>query len=192
VPIQQTGGSIKWAVALTALALTAGAWGIHHAAGKIQPERNLANLAEALDVIAGQSDPGSMIFITDWDLFPQCFYYNHHNTYPCGLDPMFMKLHDPQKWDAYCDITLGRAATNAVPNGAFEGNGVSLAAISSLFQAEWVLLPASSSRLFEQMNQHANLFQRVYPTAEYRMDGQPPFTAYRIVSDASPLDPSQI
>ena len=61
----------------------------------------------ASEWIAAHTQPGSMIFNTDWDKFPMLFHYNPNNTYIVGLDPTYMYDRDPELWKVYVAITLG-------------------------------------------------------------------------------------
>ncbi len=51
---------------------------------------------------------GTRVFQTDWDDFPQLFYYNTHNTYTLGLDATYMELYDRNLYDDWVRITRGR------------------------------------------------------------------------------------
>lgn len=48
------------------------------------------------------------VFQTDWDDFPRLFFYNTHNTYLVGLDPVYMQLYDADLYDLWVDITQGK------------------------------------------------------------------------------------
>ena len=48
------------------------------------------------------------VFATDWDDFPELFFWNTHNTYLLGLDPTYMYLHDPQLYLRWRAITRGQ------------------------------------------------------------------------------------
>ncbi|MBK8985151.1 MAG: hypothetical protein IPM39_03575 [Chloroflexi bacterium] len=56
------------------------------------------------------SEPGSMIWHTDWDDFPRLFFYNSDARYTVGLDPTFMARHDPVLFDEWVQLTRGQAA----------------------------------------------------------------------------------
>jgi asparagine N-glycosylation enzyme membrane subunit Stt3 len=58
--------------------------------------------------IAENTPAGSMVFNTDWDDFPMLYYYNPRNAYVAGLDPTYLYDRDPELWDLYARITLGR------------------------------------------------------------------------------------
>ena len=51
---------------------------------------------------------GSRVFATDWDDFPELFYWNTHNVYLIGLDPTYMYLHDAQMYLRWRAITRGQ------------------------------------------------------------------------------------
>lgn len=44
------------------------------------------------------SEPGDIVLNTQWDQFPQLFYYDDINYYIVGLDPTFMYIHDSVKY----------------------------------------------------------------------------------------------
>ncbi len=50
---------------------------------------------------------GEIIFQTDWDDFTRLFFYNPDNAYIVGLDPTYLQLADPVKWDQWVSITRG-------------------------------------------------------------------------------------
>ena len=56
----------------------------------------------------GENTPaGSLVFHTDWDDFPALFFYNTHNRYIVGLDPNFLYLRDPRRWQIYAEVARG-------------------------------------------------------------------------------------
>ena len=52
--------------------------------------------------------PGSRVFATDWDDFPELFFWNVHNTYLLGLDPTYMYLYDQRLYLQWRAITRGQ------------------------------------------------------------------------------------
>ena len=70
--------------------------------------------SKSYDLYAGASlyllqntQPGELIFQTDWDDFPRLFYHNSYNTYLAGLDPTYMQLYDAKLYDDWVNITRG-------------------------------------------------------------------------------------
>ncbi len=47
------------------------------------------------------SKPGDEVFLHDYGAFPRLFHANRRNVYTLGLDPNFMRAHDPVLWEKY-------------------------------------------------------------------------------------------
>lgn len=52
--------------------------------------------------------PGALVFQTEWGNFPRLFFYNTHNTYLVGLDPILLELADQALWDEWIAIINGQ------------------------------------------------------------------------------------
>ncbi|NPB06754.1 MAG: hypothetical protein GXO03_04020 [Aquificae bacterium] len=63
---------------------------------------------KAAEWLKNNTPPRSLVFNADWDDFPFLFYYNHHNYYTVGLDPMYMYRYDPKLYRLYQQITKGK------------------------------------------------------------------------------------
>jgi hypothetical protein len=75
--------------------------------------------------IAQRSQPGMVIFQTDWDDFPRLFFYNPASVYTIGLDPTYMQLYDADLYDEWVKITQGKVERpSAVIRSRFGGNYV--------------------------------------------------------------------
>ena len=57
--------------------------------------------------IAQNTEPGEMIFISDWDLFPMLFFHAPKNNYVAGMDPAYLAEYDQGLYDLWDDITDG-------------------------------------------------------------------------------------
>ncbi len=57
--------------------------------------------------IAQNTEPGEMIFISDWDLFPMLFFHAPKNNYVAGMDPAYLAEYDPDLYELWDDITDG-------------------------------------------------------------------------------------
>ena len=64
--------------------------------------------ADASLWLRAQTEPGTMIFQTDWDDFTRLYFYNSDVIYTAGLDPTFLELENPELFDEWVDITKGR------------------------------------------------------------------------------------
>lgn len=74
-------------------------WNIIQTTTFLKQGTSSTSYKEAAEVIAATSDDGDMILNTQWDQFPQLWYWNSKNFYMVGMDPTFMYLHDPvQYW----------------------------------------------------------------------------------------------
>jgi hypothetical protein len=72
------------------------------------------------------TSPGERVYHTDWDDFPEMFYWNTHNTYMVGLDPTYMYLENPDLYLLWRSIGRGQVPA---PSGY----------IREEFQARWVV-----------------------------------------------------
>lgn len=64
--------------------------------------------ADAALWLRAQTEPGTMIFQTDWDDFTRLYFYNSDAVYTAGLDPTFFELENPELFNEWVDITKGR------------------------------------------------------------------------------------
>jgi hypothetical protein len=58
--------------------------------------------------LAANTPAGSRVMSTDWDDFPELFFWNTHNAYLIGLDPTYMYLYDPALYLRWRSITRGQ------------------------------------------------------------------------------------
>jgi len=79
---------------------------MEHIEGERSPER----YKRAAEWLKNNSKEGEIVFNTDWDDFPELFFWNSHNRYIVGLDPTFLYLKDKKLYQEYVDITLGNVA----------------------------------------------------------------------------------
>lgn len=63
--------------------------------------------AEATAWLQSHSPPNSRVFQSDWDLFPQLFFHNQHNSYVAGLDPTYQQQYRADLYDLWRQITRG-------------------------------------------------------------------------------------
>jgi len=96
------------ASAATVLLASSMIWTVREACQDIKDETDPYAYKGASEWIAAHTEPGSMIFNTDWDDFPMLFYYNPANTYIVGLDPTYLYDADHDLWKLYARITLGK------------------------------------------------------------------------------------
>ena len=65
---------------------------------------------EPSDWLKKNSQPGDLVFHSDWDEFPILFYHNDVNYYLVGLDPTFMYQYDADLHKIWVDLVTGHTA----------------------------------------------------------------------------------
>ncbi|MBL8131342.1 MAG: hypothetical protein JNL42_05760 [Anaerolineae bacterium] len=73
----------------------------------IADAQDAAYLAGASAWLQANTEPGEMVFQTDWDDFTYLFYHNTHNSYLVGLDPTYLQVANPTLWNLWTPITQG-------------------------------------------------------------------------------------
>jgi hypothetical protein len=61
--------------------------------------------------VSAHSKQGEIVFNTQWDQFPQLFYWNDYNYYVVGMDPTFMYVYDKElyfKWRVVSDDEMAK------------------------------------------------------------------------------------
>ncbi len=106
--------------------------------------------------IRAHSQKGDVVFHSDWDMFPQLFYWNRDNAYIVGLDPTFLYREDPVRYWLWHDITTGKQTT-----GVYE-------IIRDEFRATTVIVEQSNKRFMRTLFQDAR-FVEVFVDSDYRV-----------------------
>jgi len=70
------------------------------------------NLQPASQWLKNNTDVNSIVFNSDWDEWPQLFYFNDSNYYIVGLDYTLMYNYNKNAHKKYNDIMLGRQKEN--------------------------------------------------------------------------------
>jgi len=92
---------------LAALIGVMGVLSIYEARGALEGAKPAETYADASAWLVENSQPGSLVFQTDWDDFPRLFFYNTHNIYTIGLDVTYMTQYDEALYDEWAAITRG-------------------------------------------------------------------------------------
>lgn len=64
--------------------------------------------------LKSNSPQQSIVWNTQWDEFPQLFYWNQHNYYIVGLDPTFMYLQNPEHYSFYKNVAKEQVLDAAI------------------------------------------------------------------------------
>jgi len=99
--------------ALPALLAVPLAFTVFQARQDVAASPRLDRHAAAAAWLARHSQPGEMVFQTDWDDFPRLFFYNTTNRYTLGLDPTYLQLADETLYEEWVAITRGEVAAPA-------------------------------------------------------------------------------
>lgn len=86
------------AILLIGLIATTGYLNLNHVKNDLLAGEPMNKYKAAAEWIASQSEPGELVLTTQWDQFPQLFYWNSKNYYLVGLDPTFMYIYDQEKY----------------------------------------------------------------------------------------------
>jgi len=180
--------SRRGAVIVAALALLGCAYSnLQFTRTYIRPARNLAAIDEAMRFLKANSPSGSLVLTDDWDSFPACFYFNHHNTYAVGLDPEFTRTRYPALWERYRRIT--RAELPAKPEESRETDGsdeILYSDIAARFRAQYVLVATDHRPLYKALLSRPEEFTLIYPPGWKSKTAQPAITVFQVQNDSGP------
>jgi hypothetical protein len=93
---------------LTILLLVPLGWMTWQARLDVGDSASLERYGAAATWLARHSQPGDLVFQTDWDDFPRLFFYNTVNSYTIGLDPTYLQLADERLYEDWVAITRGK------------------------------------------------------------------------------------
>lgn len=167
IDVRHLAHSLKtsWQVAVGALALIAclatSVW--YNTRNTMTELKNnaRADAYESASQWLSQNTPaGSIVFNTRWDHFPQLFYWNTHNYYIVGLDPLFMYAYNPLLYKKWHIITDER------PEG---WNGQSVyETLKNNFHAQYIFIEDHRNpKLFDYINEQTKVgknFELVFST----------------------------
>jgi hypothetical protein len=81
---------------------------INDARDDVSTTRDSSRYRAATAWLIANTPEGSRVFHTDWDDFPELFFWDTHNTYLNGLDPTYMYLESGPLYLQWRAITRGR------------------------------------------------------------------------------------
>jgi len=121
-----------------------------------------AKFAEASAWLVNNTPQGSIVLHSDWDEFPNLFYYNSHNYFIVGLDPTFMYNYNQDLYWQWVNITIGKQKDD-LPN-----------ILQDNFHASYVFLEKDHTEMDNNMQQFSEL-ELVYDDKEakiYKVKGE--------------------
>jgi hypothetical protein len=118
--------------------------------------------SQASQWLMNNTPAGSIVLHSDWDEFPDLFYYNSHNYYIVGLDPTFMYNYNKDLYWKWVNITIGKQKDN-LPHILRED-----------FHASYVFLEKDHTEMDSNLQQYDEL-ELVYDDEEakiYKVKGE--------------------
>jgi hypothetical protein len=159
-----------------------GAWSLWTVWEDQRPSYDAVAVRDAMDFLQKNSPQRSLVFTDDWDIFPMCFYFNHHNTYAVGLDPEFTRSRYPALWDRYRRITRAELPAKLQKENRSESEKpeIEYKDIGTIFEADYVLVADDHNRLYRALSDRPGEFELIYPE---KTDRQPPIVIFRVFRD---------
>ncbi|MDA2922151.1 hypothetical protein MYX07_02675 [Patescibacteria group bacterium AH-259-L07] len=105
--------------------------------------------------LKNNTQKGEIIFQSDWDIFPQLFYFNAHNYYINGLDQTFMYEYDKELYTAWHNIVSGKTSPQDIPQ-----------TISEKFNASYVFIDKKQDKIFYNVLKKSPQFKKTYEDYE--------------------------
>ncbi|MDA2935750.1 hypothetical protein MYX06_00815 [Patescibacteria group bacterium AH-259-L05] len=105
--------------------------------------------------LKNNTQKGEIIFQSDWDIFPQLFYFNTHNYYINGLDQTFMYEYDKELYTAWHNIVSGKTSPQDI-----------LQTISKKFNASYVFIDKKQDKTFAKLLKKSPQFKKTYEDGE--------------------------
>ncbi|MFQ5716473.1 MAG: hypothetical protein ACE5GQ_05170, partial [Nitrospinales bacterium] len=99
---------------IVAALLMAGAHRVHAAKIELYDSREPERYKQAA-LWLQQHTPGATIFNTDWDDFPEFFFYNSTHRFVVGLDPAFLYVYDKSLYRKWVEISAGTIKEDPYP-----------------------------------------------------------------------------
>ncbi len=118
--------------------------------------RNIFKTSDRLDNsgsaewLKANTQEGSEVFIANYGAFPQLFFYNTHNVYTLGLDPIFMREHDRRLYHLYQDAIWLRKDPYPIIKGEFNARYIHVENVDR------------SRGFYNYLNTNPGLYRKVY------------------------------
>ena len=146
-----------------------------------RPSHDVVAIREAMEFLKADAPPASLVFTDDWDIFPICFYFNHHNTYAVGLDPEFTRTRYPALWERYKKITRAELPAKLPMDlrRESEKTQIDYEDIGTVFEAQYVLVADDHNKLYKALMDRPESFDRIYPQSD--SNAQPPISIFKFL-----------
>ncbi len=118
---------------------------LQSAKNEMYDDRDPGRYKKAALWLMGNTPPGTTVYTSDWDDFPELFFYNSQNHYIVGLDPAFLYIYDKtlyRKWD---EINLGKIKEDPYP------------VLLNLFRTPYIFTDNDHGPFVNLMNRHPRI-----------------------------------
>lgn len=92
-----------------------------------------------------ENTPGSLVYLTDWDDFPELFFHNDKNKYLIGLDPAFLFEYSPLMYNKWSQINAGAIKEDPYP------------VFKELFNTPYIFTDLHHGPLIKILNDHPRI-----------------------------------
>ncbi len=185
----RAGWMTPWTVAVMMIGGVAGAimWTEVQYSNSTKHGYKVADVRPMMEALIADSDPGDVVFTSDWDDFPVYFYYNSHNYYIVGLDPKFTHDRRPDLWERFVRITRGevprtveKEMKDAGGNEYVEKLDIRVEDIRDRFNAKYVISDRDHRSLSNKVAAAPGFAQLIYPPGGWEKNRNAPYVVFRI------------
>jgi hypothetical protein len=172
------------ALVLPAATLAVGGRSLASASRQLECYYDLDEIRSMMTFLQADSEPGDIVFTDDWDVFPLFFYFNRHNHYIVGLDPMFTYEREPDLWNRYVKISRGQVPSTIRLVGATDDAARATVAVEDIrehFGARYVIADHDHRALANVLLDAPHLAQLVYPSPDPDVVRSAPYVVFRIL-----------
>lgn len=105
-----------------------------------------------------KNTPGSIIYLSDWDDFPELFFFNSKNKYLIGLDPAFLYIYSEPIYQKWNEINSGTIKQDPYP------------LFKKMFKTPFIFTDLHHGPLIKLLNDHPRISLK-YKDAHCRIYG---------------------
>ncbi|MEK7623281.1 MAG: hypothetical protein AAB408_01245 [Patescibacteria group bacterium] len=132
-----------------------------------QKDAKLADYKGASDYLMAATEKQSIIFHPDWGIFPRLFFFNTHNRYMSGFDPIFLYEYNREMYWLWYNITYRAEYCNHAlkcPELPGDKNTLAIAlTIRAVFDSSYIITLRTPTTTFGKfLDEEPEYFRRAY------------------------------
>ncbi|HWL92956.1 MAG TPA: hypothetical protein VNT79_05435 [Phycisphaerae bacterium] len=150
----------------------------------------VVEIEKMMKALKADSQPGDVVFTSDWDDFPVYFYYNSHNYYVVGLDPVFTHKRRPDLWERYVKVTRGQVPTvvnkemtDAKGNKFKERLEIKVQDIRDYFRSKYVISDRDHRALSNKVMGAKGFAELLYPSGGWEKNKNAQYVVFKILDE---------